>query len=83
MSLYVVEREEYDHVEFLERITFGYSFRPSTFMVPELRDCNARDGEWYAIITMPHEPVEHEGYTVPAFEGDLERIAWERRRSRY
>lgn len=46
------------------------------------RLANARDGEWVEIIRLAHEPVEYDGYTVPAFEGDLERIEWNKR-SRY
>ena len=40
------------------------------------------DGEWTEIITLIHEVVEFEGYKVPAFEGDVERIEWERKRSK-
>ena len=50
----------------------------------ELRDANARDGEWPAVISLPHETVEFELegrlLAVPVFEGDVERIEWERRR---
>lgn len=81
MSLYVVEREELNDREFLDRMMYDYSYRPRTLMVPEIRDCNACDGEWHAVVTLPHEVVEYEGYAVPAFEGDLERIEWERSRS--
>lgn len=45
---------------------------------------HAHDGQWYAVVTLPHEVVEYEGYAVPVFEGDRERIEWERqRRSKY
>lgn len=47
------------------------------------RLANAKDGQWTEIIRLAHEPVEFNGHTVPAFEGDLERIEWERKRSRY
>jgi hypothetical protein len=83
VSLYVVEKEEYNDREFLDRMMFGYSYRPMTLTVPEIRDCNARDGEWHVVITMEYETVEWEGYAVPAFEGDVERIQWTRSRSRY
>lgn len=79
MSLYVVEREEPNDRAFLDRMMFGYSLRPEMLRVPEIRDCNARDGEWPAVITMPHETVWWEGVAVPAWEGDVERIEWERR----
>lgn len=45
-----------------------------------LPDPNARDGEWHATITLPHEIVEQDGHAVPVFEGDIERQEWERRR---
>jgi hypothetical protein len=44
-------------------------------------DCNAHDGEWPAFITLPHETVEWDGRAVPAFEGDVERRAWEAARA--
>lgn len=43
-------------------------------------DPNARDGEWHMIVTLPHEVGEQDGYGVPVFEGDVERIEWERNR---
>lgn len=42
-------------------------------------DPHGADGEWHAVVRMPHEIVEWDGMAVPAFEGDTERIAWERR----
>lgn len=41
-------------------------------------DPHAHDGEWHAVVSVPHEVVEWEGYGVPVFEGDVERIEWER-----
>jgi hypothetical protein len=45
------------------------------------RDPNGRDGEWHAVVSLPHEVVERDGYGVPVFEGDVERIEWERKRA--
>lgn len=42
---------------------------------------NGRDGEWYAVVSMPHEAVTYDGLVVPLFEGDVERIVWERERA--
>lgn len=47
-----------------------------------LRDPNGRDGEWHAVIKLPHEIAEWEGYGVPVFEGDVERREWEGRHRR-
>lgn len=82
MSLYVVERE--DHWagglrDFRDRLLGRYPTYGQV-IVHEVMDCNARDGEWHAVITMPHEIVEHEGRAVPAFEGDVERLEYERSR---
>lgn len=41
-------------------------------------DPNGRNGEWHVVVTLPHEVEEYEGYGVPVFEGDVERIEWER-----
>jgi hypothetical protein len=34
------------------------------------------------VATLPHDVVSYEGYEVPVYEGDLERIEWERERRR-
>jgi|SRR5918996_3689566 hypothetical protein len=42
-----------------------------------------RDGEWPKFVVLPHEAVEFEGHTVPAFDLDAidpERAAWEEAR---
>jgi hypothetical protein len=81
MSLYVVEREQQrDDRAFIERSFYGYSMRPDWRIEREVREASARDGEWHAVATMPHEVVERDGHVVPAFEGDTERIEWQRRR---
>jgi hypothetical protein len=54
--------------------------RPDWRIEREVREASARDGEWHAVATMPHEVVERDGHVVPAFEGDTERIEWQRRR---
>lgn len=59
---------------------YGYSARRPWRVERVLRDANAHDGEWPAWISLPHETVEWEGRAVPVFEGDVERIEWERRR---
>jgi hypothetical protein len=84
MSLYIVEQG-------VERWSIGPLFGPNDpdfrchyeyILIPEVRDCSAHDGEWHAFITMPHEVVEYEGMAVPVFEGDVERLEWERKRLR-
>jgi hypothetical protein len=43
-----------------------------------------RDGEWHAVVSLPHDVAEFEGYAVPAFDLDSidpERAEWLRRRS--
>lgn len=84
MSLYVVEREEPLSVflmrDIRERFRGQYSTSHGPMMVPHVVDCNEHDGEWYAYITMPYETIEFDGLAVPLFEGDVERIEWERER---
>jgi hypothetical protein len=82
MSLYVVERERDSFDVYVDelRVDLRRQWWPVPLTVPEIRDCNARDGEWHATIRLPHEVVEHEGRAVPAFEGDVERLEWEARR---
>lgn len=76
MSLYVVERQQ-DWFSWPDRWGDWWLHRRPEY---DLVDTGARDGEWHAVITLTHEIVEHDGYAVPAFEGDLERIEWERNR---
>lgn len=60
MSLYVVEREEppwdYWLRTFRNQVLGRYPTGPLT--VSEVVDCNARDGEWFAVVTMAHRSVE-------------------------
>jgi hypothetical protein len=78
VSVYAVEREDpiaaWTGWMHRGRLIF------TPLIVPVLVDCNARDGEWPAFITLPHEYVEFDGRDVPLFEGDVERREWEARR---
>lgn len=51
-----------------------YSERPGR--LPEDWNPNAPDPEWVA--TLPHSVVEYDSKRIPAYEGDTERIEWER-----
>lgn len=75
-SLYLVEHVVDNDVRSIMR---GLPYYVS-FTFPA--DCNVRDGEWYATITMPYEAVEWDGYHVPVWEGDVERREWEEARRR-
>ena len=44
--------------------------------LPDDWDPNAPSPPW--IARLPHERVERDGYEVPAYQGDVERIEWER-----
>lgn len=84
MSLYVVEREDDFAVAVMHAVAElrgPWALRPWPATPRfEVRDSNARDGEWPAGATLPYEVVAFEGYEVPAFEGDVERIEWRRPR---
>lgn len=54
---------------------------PLAEVLATVRDPNARDCEWLLVITLPHRIVWWAGKFVPAFEGDVERIAWEAARA--
>lgn len=72
---------------FLLALRGPYQFGPGYFEPVDAEDVREdahmrRDGEWYAVIRLPHEAVEFDGYHVPVFEGDVERREWEARRRR-
>lgn len=56
---------------------YGYNF--NSLRLPSDWDPQGHmkaDGQWHAVVRLPHEVVAWEGYGVPLFEGDLERKAW-------
>lgn len=65
--------------------SFSFDLRPQHEIDQELAerdlayDPHGADGEWHAVVRMPHEIVEWEGMAVPLFEGDTERLAWEQK----